>query len=222
MSLRRSTSPGKRRFPRASPSNPAPPFFPVFRSPHFLLGAILAPLLARKVILGAGISLDGYIARPDGAIDFLVQPKGYSMAEFFSGLDAIAFGRKTYDAAVKLGGGTYKSPSTIPTFVFSNSLPPGERSPVIFCNDSPASFVARFRLMPGEKHLFVMGGGELARSFLHDDVVDELYLGVYPVLIGAGIPLFPAGFPQRQFTLLEQKPYPPDGFLLLRYARNRA
>src|SRR5260370_18192829 len=48
-----------------------------------------------------------------------------------------------------------------------------------------------------------MGGGELARDFLKDDLVDELYIGIVPVLIGEGIPLFPSGFPQREFTLLE-------------------
>jgi len=66
-----------------------------------------------------------------------------------------------------------------------------------------------------------MGGGELARSFLQDDVVDELYLGVYPVLLGAGIPLFPRGFPQRDFRLVESNSSEPEGFLELRYSRTR-
>jgi dihydrofolate reductase len=64
-----------------------------------------------------------------------------------------------------------------------------------------------------------MGGGELARSFLRDDVVDELLIGVYPVLLGDGIPFFPGGFPQRDFRLVESKSYEPDGFLELRYSR---
>ena len=46
-----------------------------------------------------------------------------------------------------------------------------------------------------------MGGGELARSFLQDDLIDELYLGVVPTLIGEGLPLFPVGFPERHFRL---------------------
>jgi dihydrofolate reductase len=59
----------------------------------------------RKVILGAGMSLDGYIARRDGGIDFLRQPKGYSMSALFATLDTVVFGRKTFDEAVKRGGG---------------------------------------------------------------------------------------------------------------------
>jgi len=52
-----------------------------------------------------------------------------------------------------------------------------------------------------------MGGGELARDFLQDDLVDELYIGVVPVLIGEGLPLFLPGFPQREFSLLENKTF---------------
>jgi dihydrofolate reductase len=52
-----------------------------------------------------------------------------------------------------------------------------------------------------------MGGGELARSFLQADLIDELFLGIVPILLGNGIPFFPAGFPQRDFTLIENKTY---------------
>ena len=52
-----------------------------------------------------------------------------------------------------------------------------------------------------------MGGGELARSFLQADLIDELYLGVVPILLGEGLPLFPGGFPQRDFTLIENRTY---------------
>ena len=53
-----------------------------------------------------------------------------------------------------------------------------------------------------------MGGGELARDYLTADLVDEIHLGVVPVLLGAGIPLFPGGFPQRDLSLVECKTYP--------------
>lgn len=53
----------------------------------------------RKVILGLGISLDGYIARPNGAVDFLFMPKDYSMPPFFATIDTAVMGRKTLDAA---------------------------------------------------------------------------------------------------------------------------
>jgi dihydrofolate reductase len=65
-----------------------------------------------------------------------------------------------------------------------------------------------------------MGGGELARDFLKDDLVDELYLGIVPILLGEGIPLFPSGFPQRNFTLIENKTYS-KGLIALKYKRSR-
>ena len=66
----------------------------------------------------------------------------------------------------------------------------------------------------------MMGGGELARDFLKADLVDELYLGVVPVLLGEGIPLFPPGFPQRDFELVENNTYS-KGLISLKYRRRR-
>jgi dihydrofolate reductase len=171
----------------------------------------------RKVILGLGISLDGYIARPDGAVDFLFMPKDYSMGPFFATIDAALMGRKTYDVALKMGGGF--GDSKMKSYVFSHSQPPGERSGVTFVNEPPKSFLEKLRKLPG-KNIWLMGGGDLARDFLKDDLVDELYIGVVPVLIGEGIPLFPSGFPQREFTLLENKTFS-KGLIALKYARTR-
>jgi dihydrofolate reductase len=172
----------------------------------------------RKVVLGLGISLDGYIARPDGAVDFLFMPKDYSMGPFFATIDTMLMGRKTYDAALRMGGGGFNDPKK-KSYVFSNTQPPGERGGATFVNESPKSFVAKLRKRPG-KDIWLMGGGELAREFLRDDLVDELYIGVVPVLIGEGIPLFPSGFPQREFTLLENKTFS-RSMITLKYARAR-
>jgi dihydrofolate reductase len=65
-----------------------------------------------------------------------------------------------------------------------------------------------------------MGGGELARDFLKADLADELYLGIVPVLLGEGIPLFPSRFPQRDFMLVENKTYS-KGLVSLKYKRAR-
>ncbi|HEX4546103.1 MAG TPA: dihydrofolate reductase family protein [Candidatus Acidoferrum sp.] len=172
----------------------------------------------RKVVLGVGISLDGYIARPDGAVDFLFMPKDYSMAPFFATIDTALMGRKTYEVALKMGGGSF-SGSSMKSYVFSRSQPRGERSGVIFVNESPETFLANLRKRPG-KDIWLMGGGELARDFLKDDLVDELYLGIVPILIGNGLPLFPSGFPQREFTLVENKTYS-KGMIALKYERAR-
>jgi dihydrofolate reductase len=172
----------------------------------------------RNVVLGLGISLDGYIARPNGNVDFLFMPKDYSMAPFFATVDTAIMGRKTLDAALQMGGGSFGG-SSMATYVFSHSKPAGERDGLVFINQSPAAFIRRLRKRSG-KDIWLMGGGELARAFLKADLVDGLYLGIVPVLLGEGIPLFPSGFPQRDFTLVENKTYS-KGLIALRYKRSR-
>ncbi len=175
----------------------------------------------RKVVLGVGISLDGYIARPNGAVDFLFMPKDYSMAPFFKTIDTAIMGRKTYDVARKMGGGSFRSPiKSYVFYVFSHSQPPGERDNVTFTNQSPAEFVGLLRKRPG-KNIWLIGGGELARDFLKADLVDEIHLGIVPVLLGEGIPLFPGGFPQRDFRVVENKSYA-KGLIALKYERTRS
>jgi dihydrofolate reductase len=172
----------------------------------------------RKVVLGAGITLDGYIARLDGSVDYLFMPKDYSMAEFFATIDTAVMGRKTFDVAQKMGGGGFGG--SMKSYVFSRSQPPGERNGVVFVNDSPVSFIANLRKQLG-KNIWHMGGGDLARSFLEHDLIDELYLGVVPILLGEGLPLFPSGFPQRNFSLIENKTFS-QGLIALKYVRNHS
>lgn len=176
----------------------------------------MPPETARKVILGLGISLDGYIARPDGSVDFLFLPKDYSMGPFFQSVDAAIMGRKTYEVAKALGGGRGDK---LATYVMSRTLPPGEREGITFTRESPASLIAHLRKNKG-KAIWLMGGGELARDFLRADLIDEIHLGIVPVLLGEGIPLFPSGFPQRDFGLLENRSYS-QGLIALKYERVR-
>ena len=171
----------------------------------------------RSVVLGVGISLDGYIARPDGSVDFLFMPKDYSMDAFFATIDTSIMGRKTLDVSLKLGA-TFDG--STPTYVYSRTQPTGERDGLIWVNQSPARLISQIRKRPG-KDIWLMGGGEIAREFLKADLVDELYLGIVPILIGEGIPLFPSGFPQRNFTLVENKTFS-KGMISLKYKRARA
>lgn len=174
----------------------------------------------RKVIYSAGISLDGFIARPDESVDFLhLRPSNYSMAPFFKTIDVGLMGRKTYEAGVRLSGGKFHSYG-LRCYVFSRSLPEGERGGAIFVREQPKKLVEDLRKQKG-KHIWLLGGGELARDFLKDDLIDELYLGIVPVLIGEGIPLFAPGFPQREFDFTETKSYS-GGLITLTYERVRA
>ena len=173
----------------------------------------------RRLILGLGISLDGYIARPDGSVDFLFMPKDYSMGPFFQTVDVAIMGRKTLEAGLRLGKTDTVAAPGLTCYVFSRTLPPGQRSGAIVVNDSPKSFMRSIRKRRG-KNIWHMGGGELARAFFQDDLIDELHLGVVPVLLGEGIALFPPNFPQRNFRLMENRTYS-RSLITLKYERDR-
>ena len=172
----------------------------------------------RRIVLCLGISLDGYIARPDGSVDFLFMPKDYSMAPFFKTIDTALMGRKTYEVGLRMSRGKFFNYG-LKCYVFSRSLEPGERPGVTIVNTPPNLFVESLRKQKG-KNIWHMGGGELARNFLQDDLIDELYLGVVPKLIGEGIPLFPQSYPERHFRLLENKTFS-QGLIALKYERLR-
>ena len=115
----------------------------------------------RKIILGLGISLDGYIARRDGAVDFLFMPKDFSMEPFMASIDAAIMGRMTYEVALAMGGGFGGSKN--PNYVFSRTLPAGERKGVTIVNEPPADLVRRLRERDG-KHIWLMGAASSRAS----------------------------------------------------------
>lgn len=178
--------------------------------------------MSRKVILGLGISLDGYIARRNGAMDYLaIDKEGEAvMADFFRKVDTTIMGRKTAVEMVKMRkSGEIPETPGISNYVFSRRWKPGKREGFEVVSGSLTAFVKRLKRRPG-KDIYLGGGGELVRSFLREDLVDEMFLGLGPVLLGDGIPGFPGKFPQRNFRLTECKSYS-NGSVGLRYERIR-
>jgi len=140
-------------------------------------------------------SLDGFIARPDGSIDWLDQanrrvPKGEDCGygQFMSTVDALVMGRHTFELARSFGEWPY---GQTPVLVLSSrmkSLPDGIPDTVRLSNEAPAALVARLSAR-GMKHLYVDGGLTIQR-FLSDALIDEITITRIPVLIGSGRPLF--------------------------------
>jgi len=144
----------------------------------------------RKVIVHIATSADGYIARPDGDLEWLTSrpaPKGfYGMNTFMKSIDTTLLGRKTYKVSLRMGA-TFDSKSR--TIVFSRHAPPADLpSGVEFVNGAIDQFVSRLRAEPG-KDIWLMGGGEIIASFLDEHAIDEFVISVVPVFIGDGIPL---------------------------------
>ena len=144
----------------------------------------------RNVIVHIGTSADGYIARPDGDLEWLTsrpKPEGfYGMSAFMSSIDTKLLGRKTYEVSLRMGA---KFDSKKKTFVFSRQPQPADvRTGVEFVHEPIGAFVKRLREQPG-KDIWLMGGGEIIASFLDEDAIDEFVISVVPVFIGDGIPL---------------------------------
>jgi len=178
--------------------------------------------MPRRVILGFGISLDGYIARRNGDLDFLaIDKEGESvMADFFSNIDTTIMGRKTAAASAKMReSGEIPDTPGMANYVVSRRWKPGKREGFEVVNGPLKAFVRKLKRHPG-KDIYLGGGGELARSFLQEDLVDQLFIGLGPILLGDGIPGFPGKFPQRDFKLTECKAYS-TGSVGLRYERIR-
>jgi dihydrofolate reductase len=178
--------------------------------------------MPRKVILGFGISIDGYIARRNGAMDYLVIDKEGEarMADFFAKIDTTIMGRKTAAAAMEMRkSGEMPEMPGISNYVFSRRWKPGKRDGFEVVSGSLTAFVRRLKLRKG-KDIYLGGGGQLCRSFLQEDLVDELFIGLGPVLLGDGIPGFPGKFPQRDFKLTECQSYS-NGSVALLYERMR-
>jgi dihydrofolate reductase len=144
----------------------------------------------RRIIVYAGTSADGFIARPDGNIDWLTSraaPKGfYDIEKFTASIDTKILGRKTYEKSLVLGA---KFDGKTKTYVFSTRPETAAHpSGVEFISEPIPSFVRRLRAGEG-KDVWMMGGGGIIASFLDAGAIDQIIINVVPVLIGDGIPL---------------------------------
>ena len=142
----------------------------------------------RTVVFGGASTLDNFIARPDGGVDWILWGKEAAalMAEFWPRFDTIVMGRKTFEFAQRFGQtGGYPG---MANYVFSRTLS-GVPAGVTLVRDDAAEFIRGLKGAPG-KDICVMGGGEFAHALFEADVIDEVGLNIHPVLLGQGVPLF--------------------------------
>ena len=143
-----------------------------------------------KITYYVASSLDGYIAKDDGDVSWLeeldisMEDTGYD--EFYSTVDALVMGRKTYEMIVSFGQWPYGDK---PVWVCSrNKITPMEgcnlqigRSPEAVCRAANEMDI---------KHLWLVGGGSLASSFLESHLLTNISISLMPIILGSGIKLF--------------------------------
>lgn len=170
----------------------------------------------RKIIVYIATSADGYIARPDGGVDWLNRPPtsgDNGIAAFYKTIDSILWGRKTYDVAVRSGPGF---DTKVKNYVFSRRPPASTAAGVEFVAEPVRQFAERLRATPG-RNIWMMGGAGIIASFLDEGQIDQFIIHVCPILIGEGIPLIAPRHRSVPLTLLSCRKFS-GGVVRLHYA----
>ena len=167
-----------------------------------------------QVILYIASSVDGYIARIDGDVDWLFHDQDYGYSDFFADVGVVLMGRVTYEQILTFGDYPY---SGTEGYVFSRTLAGEEDDNVRFLSDDISGLVAELKTTQ-DKDIWLVGGGQLIREFLRHDLIDKIVLSVHPVILGAGLLLFPPDTPQRDLTLIDSQSYA-TGLAQLTYRR---
>lgn len=175
-------------------------------------------------------SIDGFIADPDNSLDWLFQfgeVEGMEdhYPDFLAGVGALAMGSTTYQWIFDYeNADPAKAPTwpyQLPTWVFtSRTLPTIEGANVTFVNGDVRPVHAAMNEAAAGKNIWLVGGGELVGQFLDADLLDELILGVAPVLLGAGAPLLPRTLTTPPLKLIDATSYG-EVFAMLTYQVRR-
>jgi len=173
----------------------------------------------RRVIYSVATSLDGFVARSDGAVDWLFTDGDYGFDSFMESIDTVLMGRRTYDRVLELSAGHPWPYAGKKGYVFSRTRGGSRDERVRFLDDEPADVVAQLREAPGSD-LWLVGGGALAHAFLRDDLIDALNVAIHPIALGRGIPLFDGEAIERRFDLRQVHQHP-NGLLQCEYVRTQ-
>ena len=170
--------------------------------------------MTRRLRYQVAMSLDGFIAGPNGEYDWIVMDPAIDFAALFKEFDTAIMGRKTYEVVTAQGG--QGAMPGLDVVVFSRTLPAATHPGVRIINDDPREVVAALKAKPG-RDIWLYGGGQLFRSLLDAGLVDTVEPAVIPVLLGAGIPLLPPGGTTK-LVLADQKTLPASGIIVLAYS----
>jgi dihydrofolate reductase len=151
----------------------------------------------RRVRYVVAMSLDGYIAGPNGEADWIILDPEIDFQALFEQFDTFLMGRGTFEGMGGAGGGGGQGAQTI---VFSRTLRQEDFPNVTIVSENPEDVLADLRSKPG-KDIWLFGGGLLFRSFLEARLVDAVEVSVVPVLLGEGIPLLPPKPSSERFRL---------------------
>lgn len=173
----------------------------------------------KKIKLYIAASLDGYIARPDGDLDWLLEfpnpeKTDYGYKKFYESVDTVIMGGRTYRDITCMD---IIWPYTgKPTYIITH-IPMNEKENIHFITDNIIEEVQKLRAGDG-KDIFLVGGGEIITMLLNNDMVDEIIISYIPVILGSGVRLFPDKPKESTWKLTENKSYE-NGVLCVAYRK---
>lgn len=154
-----------------------------------------------KILVYLASSLDGYIAREDGGVDWLPESSDSSYDAFYKSIDTVIMGKTTYDQVLAFGDYPYKDKKS---FVFTRTSKDNDPN-VEFVSDVEKFVKDGF---PGAgDNIWLVGGAKIIALFLNLGVVDEIITTIIPVLLGKGIPLFQNIEDERNLELVKTEKY---------------
>jgi dihydrofolate reductase len=167
----------------------------------------------RRVRYAVAMSLDAYIAGPNGESDWIIMDPDIDFREIFSKFDTVLLGRRTFQAMSRGGRGAMPGMQTI---VVSRTLRQQDFPDITVVAERPEDAIAGLRSKPG-KDIWLFGGGSLFRSLLEVQLVDTVEVAVIPVLLGEGIPLLPPPARHVKLRLVGNTAFK-TGIMSLKYA----
>jgi len=159
--------------------------------------------------------LDGFIEGPNGEFDWCFVDQDYGMTDFMNRIDAIFFGRKSYELVLQMDKNPYPDKKK---YLFSNSLKSVEGNTKII--SEPVEEAVKKIIDEEGKDIWLFGGSILLTSLLNAGFVDEIQLSVHPILLGKGKPLFGEIKKRIHFELIDTKTYS-TGLVQLIYQKER-
>lgn len=157
----------------------------------------------RKIILFIATSLDGFIAGPNGEIDWLFDDGDYGYSHFYDSIDTTLMGNETYKQVLTFGDFPYKEKEN---FVFTRNEKLNDNQFNKYISADISGFVKNLKNKKG-KDIWLIGGGQINSIILNEDLIDEMIISIHPVLLGNGIPIFSKNAKQKTFRLTNYKQY---------------